>query len=328
MTGQAATQLDFRSALVGALPGMIVIGMGTALALVLIMTGSLMIPLLTLITTALSLAASLGAATLVLQDGYLAGALGVTPIGGLEGYAIATALALGAGRECIVLAQIRDRRARGEVGDAAIAAGLQGTGRILTVAGVVLLVVLASFSTSRLIVIKEVSIILAVMVVIDAAIVRLLLFPAAMSLLGARGWWAPSFLRRWAGVSAVGQAEQAEDADVADSAGEAGEADKPAEAEGTEKPDQTADVEDAASSEEAEEVDGAAEAEEPAADGISGAAGAGEPTGSDGPSSADESTIGATSADVAPSQGTPAEAAAGRGPDEKSEPGSDEVGVT
>jgi len=331
VTGQAATQLDFRSALVGALPGMIVIGMGTALALVLIMTGSLMIPLLTLITTALSLAASLGAATLVLQDGYLAGALGVTPIGGLEGYAIATALALGAGlamsRECIVLAQIRDRRARGEVGDAAIAAGLQGTGRILTVAGVVLLVVLASFSTSRLIVIKEVSIILAVMVVIDAAIVRLLLFPAAMSLLGARGWWAPSFLRRWAGVSAVGQAEQAEDADVADSAGEAGEADKPAEAEGTEKPDQTADVEDAASSEEAEEVDGAAEAEEPAADGISGAAGAGEPTGSDGPSSADESTIGATSADVAPSQGTPAEAAAGRGPDEKSEPGSDEVGV-
>ncbi|WP_366179916.1 MMPL family transporter [Actinomyces timonensis] len=207
VTGKAATQVDFRSALLGALPTMIVIGMGAAMILMLMMTGSLIIPLLALLTTALSLAASLGAATLLFQDGYLAGALGVTPIGGVEGYAVATALALGAGlamsRELIVLTRVRDLRAHGEQGDAVIAAGLQGTGRILSVAGSLLLVVLAGFTTGRLIAVKEVSLILALMVVIDAVIVRLLLFPAAMSLLGPRGWWAPSFLRRWAGVRVV-----------------------------------------------------------------------------------------------------------------------------
>ncbi|WP_159625231.1 MMPL family transporter [Actinomyces sp. zg296] len=226
VTGKAATQVDFRSALVGALPIMIVIGMGAAMLLMLLMTGSLIIPLLALLTTALSLAASLGATTLLIQDGHLAGALGVTPIGGVEGYAVATALALGAGlamsRELIILTRMRDRRARGERGDAVVAAGLQGTGRILSVAGAVLLVVLVSFTTGRLIAIKEVSLILALMVVIDAVIVRLLLFPAAMSLLGPRAWWAPPSLRRWADVRAGGGSwapEQSADAHETEGAG-------------------------------------------------------------------------------------------------------------
>ncbi|GGO97993.1 MMPL family transporter [Actinomyces gaoshouyii] len=239
VTGKAATQVDFRSALVGALPPMIVIGMGATMVLMLMMTGSLIIPLLALLTTSLSLAASLGAATLLFQDGYLAGALGVTPIGGVEGYAVSTALALGVGlamsREVIVLARMRDRRARGERGDAVVAAGLQGTGRILSVAGAVLLVVLMGFTTGRLIAVKEVSLILALMVVIDAVIVRLLLFPAAMSLLGSRGWWAPSFLRRWAGISPDGDsgapeetadARKPEDAEATEDAREPGAGDK------------------------------------------------------------------------------------------------------
>lgn len=231
VTGQAATQLDFRSALVGALPGMIIVGMGAALVLVLTVTGSLILPLLALLTTSLSLAASLGVATLLFQDGYAAGAIGVAPIGGLEGYAVATAMVLGVGlamsREIIVLTRVRERRLQGDGIEAAVAAGLQGTGRVLTAAGAVLLVILAGFATGRLIVIKEVSVILALMVVIDAVIVRLLLFPAAMGLLGSRAWWAPRFLRRWAGIGAGGDAGASEGAGTSDADGGAEETPSP-----------------------------------------------------------------------------------------------------
>lgn len=204
--GQAANQLDFSAALLEGLPlaaGIVVLA---TFALLFLMTGSLLVPLKALLVNALSLCASLGVTTWIFQEGHLSGLFNFTSVGGLESYVVAVVVAFGFGLamdyEVFLIARIKEFYDGGQGGihrgdnEASVSAGLQQSGRIITSAALVIIVVFAGFATGELLPIKEVGVALAVTVLIDATLVRMLLVPSTMTLLGHRNWWAPKPLAR------------------------------------------------------------------------------------------------------------------------------------
>ena len=164
------------------------------------MTSSVVIPIKALLTNALSLAASMGVLVWVFQDGHLSGLLGFSPTGGIETYVVALVVAFGFGLamdyEVFLLSRIKELWDAGSSNDDAVRLGLQRSGRIITSAAVIIIVVFAGFVFGKLLVIKEVGFSLAVAVAIDATLVRMLLVPATMTLLGKYNWWAPRWMKR------------------------------------------------------------------------------------------------------------------------------------
>jgi len=200
VTGQAASQIDFNAAVAERAPWAIAIVALTTLVLLFLMTGSIVVPVKALLTNAISLAASLGVLVWVFQDGHLSGLLNFTPTGGIETYVIALVIAFAFGLamdyEVFLLSRIKELVDAGRPNDEAVRLGLQRSGRIITSAALIVIVVFAGFVAGQLLVIKEVGFSLAVAVLIDATLVRLLLVPATMTLLGRANWWAPPVLRR------------------------------------------------------------------------------------------------------------------------------------
>jgi RND superfamily putative drug exporter len=98
--------------------------------------------------------------------------------------------------EVFLLARIKEFRDAGLPNDEAVAAGLQRSGRIITSAALIIVIVFAGFAAGQLLAIKQTGIGLAVTVAVDATLVRLVLVPAAMTVLGEWNWWAPGPLRR------------------------------------------------------------------------------------------------------------------------------------
>jgi RND superfamily putative drug exporter len=199
VTGQAAGQVDFLDALgerVAWAAGIVVVA---TFVLLFLMTGSVVLPLKALVTNALSLAASLGVLVWVFQDGHLEGLLGFASVGGIETYVVALVVAFAFGLamdyEVFLLARVKELHDAGVPDAEAVRLGLQRSGRIITSAAAIVVVVFAGFVSGELLVIKEVGLALAVAVVVDATIVRLLLVPATMTLLGRYNWWAPRPLR-------------------------------------------------------------------------------------------------------------------------------------
>lgn len=199
VTGQAASQVDFADAVVRSL-----LAVGAAMMTVLVMlclvTGSILVPVKTLIVNVLSVAASLGMVVWVFQQGHAAGLLGFTPLGGVEAYAVVTAacagLGLSTGYSVFSLGRIKERWQEGYDNNRAVELGLQRSGRTLTSMALVMTVVFLGFVTGKTLIVKEAALILALTVVIDAVVVRVLLLPAAMALLGRWNWWMPRALRQ------------------------------------------------------------------------------------------------------------------------------------
>lgn len=199
VTGQAASQVDFDDAVVRSL-----LAVGAAMLTVLVMlclvTGSILVPVKTLIINVLSVAASLGMVVWVFQQGHAAGLLGFTPLGGVEAYAVVTAacagLGLSTGYSVFSLGRIKERWQEGYDNNRAVELGLQRSGRTLTSMALVMTVVFLGFVTGKTLVVKEAALALALTVVIDAVVVRVLLLPAAMALLGRWNWWMPRALRQ------------------------------------------------------------------------------------------------------------------------------------
>ncbi len=136
----------------------------------------------------------------VFQDGRLTGPLAYTSQGGIEqtDFLVLAALvfALSTDYGVFLLTRIREARARGLPDREAIAAGLERTGRLVTAAAILLAVAIGAFGTSKVVFLKEVGLGTAAAVLIDAFVVRTLLVPSLMALLGRRNWWAPAPLRR------------------------------------------------------------------------------------------------------------------------------------
>ncbi|MFF3348451.1 MMPL family transporter [Streptomyces sp. NPDC002779] len=200
VTGSAARLVDFREMLAARAPWAAVTVLGGIFVLLFAFTGSVLIPLRTIATTLLSLGAALGAVVWVFQDGHLAGLLGAEGLGALSLTAppliIAIAFGLAMDYELFILARMREARERGEDEREAVVTGLRRSGRVVTCAALLLAIVFGAFMTGGFSPILQIGLGLTLAVLIDATVVRMLLVPATMALLGRRAWWAPGPLRR------------------------------------------------------------------------------------------------------------------------------------
>jgi RND superfamily putative drug exporter len=200
VTGDAASVVDFKHEIATRGPWALgLVAFGTLLLLFL-MTGSVVMPVKALLMNVLSLGASLGALTLVFQHGYFSGLLGFTPSGGLETFVpvlvFAFAFGLSMDYEVFLLSRIKELYDQGHGCTRSVQLGLQRSGRIITSAALLMVIVFAGFAAGQMLMVKEMGIALAVAVAVDATLVRCLLVPAAMSLFGEFNWWAPAPLRR------------------------------------------------------------------------------------------------------------------------------------
>jgi len=200
VTGEAAVLVDFKALVVDGLPwAAAILGVGT-FVLLFLMTGSVLVPIKALVMNTLSLGATFGVLVWVFQDGHLSGLLDFTPTGALETWVpvivFAFAFGLSMDYEVFLLSRVKELYDGGMPNDQAVAVGLQRSGRIITSAALLVLIVFLGFTTGKLLGIKQMGLALATAVAVDATLVRCLLVPATMTLLGDRNWWAPAWLRR------------------------------------------------------------------------------------------------------------------------------------
>jgi RND superfamily putative drug exporter len=197
-TAELADQLD---GVASRLPWMIgFIALVTFVALFMAF-GSLLLPLKALVANALSLSASFGAIVWIFQYGHLSDWLGFTPTGSIDAnqpvLMFAIAFGLSMDYEVFLLSRVREEWDRTGDNAEAVATGLQRTGSIITSAALLLIVVVGAFATSGITFIKMIGLGLFIAIAVDAVLVRTLLVPAAMRLLGPANWWAPGPLARW-----------------------------------------------------------------------------------------------------------------------------------
>jgi RND superfamily putative drug exporter len=157
--------------------------------------GSAVLPVKAILMNLVSLGASFGAVVWVFQDGHLAGWLGFTPTGYLEPnlpvLILAVLFGLATDYEVFLLSRIREQWDATGDNTAAVATGMQRTGRIITAAALLLVVVVAGFTTGQVVFAKLIGVGMITAIVVDAALVRTLLVPATMRLLGRWNWWVP-----------------------------------------------------------------------------------------------------------------------------------------
>jgi RND superfamily putative drug exporter len=229
VTGDAARLMDLQDRLADGLPLAVTIVVLAMLVVLFLMTGSIVVGIKAIVVSALSLAATFGVLTAVFQDGWLSSLLGTLTVGGLSPYMIvivfAFAFGLSMDYEVFLLARIKEFYDAGESADASVRHGLQRSGRIITSAALLMLVVFACFAAADVGALQQIGLGLFVAVLIDATLVRCLLSPALMTVLGDGAWWAPGFLRRL--HARIGLRETSE-LPIADPAGAPDEAPVPA----------------------------------------------------------------------------------------------------
>jgi RND superfamily putative drug exporter len=200
VTGGTARFLDFQQSLLDHLPLAMLIIVSATLVILFLMTGSVVLPVKSLLMNVLTLGAVFGLLVLIFQDGNLTGPLGFESPGGIDQSTPILILALTFGLSTdyavFLLSRIKEARDSG-VGDTeAVAIGLQRTGRIVTAAALLFAIAIGAFAAGEIVFIKELGVGTALAVLIDATIIRALLVPSLMALLGHRNWWAPPALRR------------------------------------------------------------------------------------------------------------------------------------
>ncbi len=198
--GTAAFTSDTREMIAERAPIAIGVVVLATLVLLFLMTGSVAIPIKAVVMNVLSLGASFGALVWVFQDGNLSGLLGFDPVGSIDLWLptiiFLFAFGLSMDYEVFLLGRIKEIHDRTGDNDLSVSTGLQKTGRIITSAAFLIVVVFAGFAAGETLTIKQLGVGLALAVIVDATIVRSLLVPATMKLLGEWNWWAPAPLRR------------------------------------------------------------------------------------------------------------------------------------
>ena len=207
--GSGAEFTDQRAAIADSLPLALAILVGGTLLLLWLMTGSAVLPLIALAMNLLTVGAATGLLVLIFQDGRLQGPLAYTSQGGIEqsNYLVlaAIAFALSTDYGVFLFTRIKEAHDQGEEAGEAVALGLQRTGRIVTAAAVLLAVAIGAFATSNVVFLKEIGVGAVAAVLLDAFLVRTLLVPALMGLLGEWSWFSPRLLRRLHDRLALGE---------------------------------------------------------------------------------------------------------------------------
>ncbi len=198
--GTTAMLVDELSSLGGTLPWMALLTVLATLVLLFLAFGSVVLPVKAIVMNILSLSATFGVIVWVFQWGHLSGPLGFSATGTIDPtmpiLLLAIIFGLSMDYEVFLLSRIRERY--DETGDntVAVAAGLQRTGGLITSLALLLIIVVALFSASSVTFLKLLGVGMIVALIVDASIVRILLVPATMRLLGRANWWSPAPLRR------------------------------------------------------------------------------------------------------------------------------------
>jgi RND superfamily putative drug exporter len=198
VTGFTAHYVDLQQSLVDHLPLVLAFVVIATFAVLFLMTGSVILPLKQILMNALGLSATFGILVLIFQDGRFESLLGYQSQGGLEStqplLLFAVAFGLSTDYGVFLLSRIKEARDGGYDDRESVAVGLERTGRIVTAAALLFSIAIGAFVTSQVIFIKEVGLGTAIAVLIDATIIRALLVPSLMQLLGKWNWWAPRLI--------------------------------------------------------------------------------------------------------------------------------------
>ena len=200
--GGAAGLSDFSDRLYEDFPKAVALILLVSYLVLLALFRSILLPLKAVFMNTLSLAASFGMLVLVFQDGWLAGVFRFEPLGYVEAtlpvLMFALLFGLSMDYEVFLLVRVKEAHDSGSSNTEAVALGLERSGRVITSAATVVIVVSLAFVTADIVLIKAVGLGAAVAIFIDATVVRTLLVPATMKLLGEWNWWAPGWLCRGA----------------------------------------------------------------------------------------------------------------------------------
>src|SRR5437763_12835463 len=200
VAGQTAGYLDLEHSLGAHLPAVLGMIIAATVIVLFLFTGSVVLPVKAVLMNFLNLSAVLGILVLIFQDGHLQGLLGFTSQGALDApqpiFLAAVAFGLATDYGVFLLSRIKEARDAGASDSEAVAIGLERSGRIVTAAALLFAVAIGAFATSQLVFIKQLGVGTALAVLIDASIIRALLVPSLMELLGKWNWWAPAPLRR------------------------------------------------------------------------------------------------------------------------------------
>jgi uncharacterized membrane protein YdfJ with MMPL/SSD domain len=198
--GATADFIDFQDSLTRHLPIAFAIIVIATLVILFLMTGSVVLPIKSLIMNVLNLTAVFGLLVLIFQDGRFESLLDYSSAGAIEQtmpiLLFAVAFGLSTDYAVFLLSRIKEARDNGASDSEAVAIGLERTGRIVTAAALLFAVAIGAFATSQILFVKENGVGTALAVLIDASIIRALLVPSLMELLGKWNWWAPAPLRR------------------------------------------------------------------------------------------------------------------------------------
>jgi RND superfamily putative drug exporter len=199
VAGQTAAYLDLEHSLGAHVPAALAIVVGATLIILFVMTGSVVLPVKAVVMNALNLSAVFGILVLIFQHGNLQGLLGYHSPGAIDATQPILLFAIGFGLATdygvFLLARIKEAHDAGAPNTEAVALGLERTGRIVTAAALLFAVAVGAFATSQIVFIKELGIGTALAVLLDASVIRALLVPSLMALLGSLNWWAPRPLR-------------------------------------------------------------------------------------------------------------------------------------
>ena len=197
--GTPALEQDSVATISAKLPQMILIAVSMTTILMFLAFGSLVLPIKAALMNALTLCSTLGVLTWIFIDGHLSGLLNFTPTpltAPVVGLIIAVIFGLSTDYEVFLVSRMVEARARGMTTEEAIRTGTASTGRLISAAALVLVVVGGAFAFSDLVMMQYLAIGLITALLLDATVVRMFLVPAVMKLLGNDCWWAPQWMKR------------------------------------------------------------------------------------------------------------------------------------
>ncbi|MEK7817480.1 MAG: MMPL family transporter, partial [Actinomycetota bacterium] len=198
--GGPAEAVDFTDSLKQSFPWLVAVVLLITYGVLLLLFRSVVLPLKAIFMNLLSVAAAYGALVVIFQHGWGAGILGFTKPEGIIPFVpvilFSTLFGLSMDYEVFLLSRMREEYEAERDNERAVTLGLEKTGRIITTAALIMIAVFGSFSFAESIVIKEIGVGLAVSILLDATIVRVIIVPATMKLLGDWNWWLPGWLDR------------------------------------------------------------------------------------------------------------------------------------
>jgi RND superfamily putative drug exporter len=206
VTGDTAFDIDFVDYIVKQTPLAVGFAMVTTVIVLFILLRSLILPIKAVLMNLLSLSAAFGAMVWIFQEGHLGSLLNVTP-GPIDPtlpvLLFCVVFGLSMDYEVFLLTRVQEAWRRTHDNRAAVAEGLERSGRLVTGAAAIMITVFVAFGLGRVVTIKATGIGMAVAVLADATLVRALVVPALMRLLGRTNWWAPHWVRRLPGAAEV-----------------------------------------------------------------------------------------------------------------------------